>query len=234
MVPRARAGLVDHLRRSPVLGQLSPAGRAALLEGGWPLRVAAGETLFAPGDPCESILVVLRGHVRLARDAPDGQRLVLHVAGPGEILGQMSALEPAGAHSVSAAAEEELELFALPAARFRAALEAEPRAALRLAAALAARVRSLSDELLAMKYRSLSERVLVRLRTLAHGRRELRTTHQALAEAVGATRENVSRVLGALRDAGILRLGRGRIEVLDHDRLAGPAPGRPRISSRRG
>jgi CRP-like cAMP-binding protein len=220
----SRAGLHDHLRRSPVLGQLSAAGRTELLERGWPLRVAAGETLFALGDPCEAILVVLRGRVRLFRDAPDGQLLALHVAGPGEILGQMSALDPGGAHSISAAAEEELELFALPSARFRAVLEAEPRAALRLAAVLAARVRSLSDELLAMKYRSLSERVLARLRALAQGRRELRITHQMLAEAVGATRENVSRVLGALRDAGILRLGRGRIEVLDHERLAGPAP----------
>jgi CRP-like cAMP-binding protein len=214
-----RPGLEEHLRRSPVIGQLSSEGRATLLERGRPRRVAGGSELFGLGERCAEILVILSGRVRLWRDAREGQVLALHGAGPGEILGQMSALDPEGVHSVSATAEEEVELFAISAARFRAGLEAEPRAALRLAAVLADRVRSLSDELLAMKYRPIAGRVLDRLRTLARGRRELRTTHQALAESVGATRENVTRVLGALRDAGVLRLGRGRIEVLDHDRL---------------
>ena len=215
-----RQRLEDQLRRSPVIGQLSAEGRATLLAHGRTRRVTERGELFHAGDPCSEILAILRGRVRLWRDAGDGQVLALHVAGPGEILGQMSALDPAGAHSVSATAEEDVELFALSAARFRAALEAEPRAALRLASALAERVRSLSDELWAMKYRSIAERVLGTLRELAHERRELRTTHQSLAESVGATRENVTRVLGALRAAGILRLGRGRIEVLDHERLA--------------
>ena len=57
---------------------------------------------------------------------------------------------------------------------------------------------------------------------LSRGLREIRTTHQDLAAQVGSNRENVSRVLGLLRDQGLLRLGRGSIEILDHQALAGP------------
>ncbi len=37
---------------------------------------------------------------------------------------------------------------------------------------------------------------------------------------MGSNRENVSRVLGLLRDQGLLRLGRGSIEILDREALA--------------
>jgi CRP-like cAMP-binding protein len=91
--------------------------------------------------------------------------------------------------------------------------------AIRLAAALAARARDLSDELEAMKFASIGERVLRWLQRRAVARRELRVTHQQLADQIGATRENVSRVLGLLQDRGILELGRGRIQILDRARL---------------
>jgi len=40
-------------------------------------------------------------------------------------------------------------------------------------------------------------------------------THQQLADAVGSVREIVTRVLRSFADQGLVRLGRGSIEVLD-------------------
>jgi CRP-like cAMP-binding protein len=204
---------------SPILGILSDAERRALADKGKRASVAKKTDLFHLGDPCHDVLVVLRGEVRLWRATPSGQVLVLRTAPAGEVLGQMSALDE-GKHSVNATADEAVELLRIPAAAFRGALEKNGVAALALARALAERVRELSEELEAMKFSTIGERVLRRLQAKAAGRRELKTTHEKLAQEVGSTRENVSRVLEMLRDAGILALGRGRIEILDHERLA--------------
>ena len=46
-----------------------------------------------------------------------------------------------------------------------------------------------------------------------------RLTQSALAAEVGTTREVVARCLATLRDAGAVRLGRGRIIVLSREKL---------------
>jgi CRP-like cAMP-binding protein len=207
------------LGRSPVLAALGAADRAALVAAGREQRVRGGSELFRAGDPCPAIQVLLSGRVRLWRLTEDGHVLVLRRCGPGEVFGQMAALDDS-CHSVHASADEPCRLLAIPAPRFRALLAERPAIALRLAIELARRVRSLSDELEAMKFASIGERVLRRLGELARDRRELRLTHQALADQVGASRENVSRVLGLLRDQGLIALGRGRIAIVDPDGLA--------------
>jgi len=209
----------DMLARSLVFGLLGRDERADLLHAGHQQRVPAGTDLFHAGDPCDQVQVVLAGGVRLWRMTPDGHLLVLHLCEPGEVLGQMSAVDGTP-HSVSATAAQDCRLLAFEAGAFRRMLEQRPALALRLVAVLASRVRGLSDELEAMKFASIGQRVLGWLQHQGVQRRELRVTHQGIAEQVGATRENVSRVLGLLRDRGILRLGRGRIEILDHDHLA--------------
>jgi CRP/FNR family transcriptional regulator, cyclic AMP receptor protein len=45
-------------------------------------------------------------------------------------------------------------------------------------------------------------------------------THEQLAALVGTSRETATKALGELADHGIIKLGRGRITVLDHLRLA--------------
>src|SRR5688572_10172992 len=137
---------------SSLLGALDPDDWAALAASATRKIAKESQVLFREGDPNEEILLVLRGSVRLWRTTRSGHVLVLHVEGPGAVLGQMSALEAGTEHSVSATAEEETELLRLPVARFRALLERSPRAAMRLATKLASRVRPLSDELELMKF----------------------------------------------------------------------------------
>jgi CRP/FNR family transcriptional regulator, cyclic AMP receptor protein len=210
--------LSSALRRSLIFKTLSESELQLLAASGKSRRLEAGVDLFAQGDPCEVIMVITLGRVRLWQLTSDGHVMVLRICHPGEILGQMSALDDS-AHSVGATTEEEVEIFEIRSHHFRAQLEKEPPRALLLARLLAQRVRELSLELEAMKFSTIGERLLGQLRSLAQGRREVRVTHQMLADRVGATRENVSRVLGLLREQGILELKRGSIQILDHERL---------------
>jgi CRP/FNR family transcriptional regulator len=45
--------------------------------------------------------------------------------------------------------------------------------------------------------------------------RVVELTHQQLADEVGSVREIVTRVLRSLAESGLVRLGRGSIEILD-------------------
>jgi CRP/FNR family transcriptional regulator len=53
----------------------------------------------------------------------------------------------------------------------------------------------------------------------AAGENPIRTTHQEIAAELGSSREVISRLLEDLSRAGLIRTGRGRIEVLDGDSL---------------
>ena len=109
-------------------------------------RFAPDTELFRDGDPCDRVQVILAGRVRLWRLTDDGHVLVLRICAAGEALGQMSALEHEGTHSVNATTQDDCRVLAFPPRAFRELLERRPVLALQLAAALAERVRSLSDE----------------------------------------------------------------------------------------
>ena len=44
---------------------------------------------------------------------------------------------------------------------------------------------------------------------------DLRLSHQAIAEAIGSTRVTITRLLGDLRNSGLVRIERKKITVLD-------------------
>jgi len=49
---------------------------------------------------------------------------------------------------------------------------------------------------------------------------DLRLSHQAIAEAIGSTRVTITRLLGDLRNSGLVEIDRKKITVLDPIALA--------------
>ena len=68
------------------------------------------------------------------------------------------------------------------------------------------------------------------------GRGDVRLTHEQLADLIGTTRETTTKVLGDLRDRGLVSLRRGRVGVIDAAGLRRLADGEglsPSIGGRR-
>ena len=61
--------------------------------------------------------------------------------------------------------------------------------------------------------------LLDRLRADGPDARVVNATHEMLASATGTSREVATRTLGKMQEEGILRTGRGRVEILDMERL---------------
>ena len=56
-------------------------------------RVRRGQTVFRRGDNASSMVVVLRGRVRISSVSAEGKEVTLNVINPGEITGELALLD---------------------------------------------------------------------------------------------------------------------------------------------
>src|SRR2546430_4585339 len=122
------------------LAALDESERADLLERGGRRRYRRGATVFHEGGGSDEIVVVLSGRVKVSTVTADGKEVVLAFRGPGDLLGELSAID-GEARSATVGALEPVEAAVVTANEFRAFLSAHPRVAILLLEMLARRLR---------------------------------------------------------------------------------------------
>jgi len=186
-------------------------------------HLAAGERLFQKADPPDALFAVRRGQIRIETGASDGSRLTLNFLGPGELFGEVAALD-GQSRTADATAGEPTELFVLRRDEFLAHLEREPRVAIKLIQLLCRRISWMSERMEESVLQPLPVRLARRLCALASDfGAEVHISQQQLGVFVGAARESVNRQLQLWRKDGILDLQRGRILLLNMGRLTAVA-----------
>jgi CRP/FNR family transcriptional regulator len=187
-----------------------------------------GDRIFEEGAPAERLFVVMDGRVRLVRVSRGGREQVLHSVGPGATLGEVPLLD-GGGYVATAVAAEPARLLAVPREAILDACRRHPEVALGIIKVLARRVRTFAGLVEQLSLKDLTARTagLLLAESRAAGTTfELRGTRDELAARLGTVRELVSRSLGRLRSAGVIRVSGRRITVLDAARLAALAEGR--------
>lgn len=169
-------------------------------------RLARGEALFQAGDPGLGLVLVRQGALELVRTSPEGRRLVLHRAGPGDTFAEASPFE--SHHHCDAVAAAPSGVVIHPAAELRRAAEADPSLGWRIAAHLAARLvaERARAERLALPH--AADRLLDVLHALPpepDGTRRLGRSWKSLAAELGLSHEATYRALARLERAGLLR-----------------------------
>jgi CRP-like cAMP-binding protein len=186
-------------------------------------KLAAGEVLFLKGDSGDALYGVRRGRLRIETATESGERLTLNVQGPGDMFGEVAFLD-GQPRTAGATAAEPTEVFVLHRTEFLAYLERDPRVAVRLIELLCQRIRWISERMEETALLPLHARLARRLCALALDfGADVHISQEELAVYVGAARESVNRQLQLWRKAGIIALHRGRISLLDVDRLAADA-----------
>ena len=206
---------------------LDPGDLDALTAWGQARRFRRGAMLFHEGEDAEHVLIVRSGRVKVSSFTADGREVVLAVRGPGELLGELSAIdgEP---RSASASALEQVDVLSVPAEDFRAFLEMRPRVTVSLMQMLSRKLRDADRKRIEFGAHDTVGRVCHRLVELAErfgeaSARGLRITlplsQQELAGWTGASREAVSKALHLLRSRGYIETARRGITVLDMSAL---------------
>lgn len=210
----------------PFLDALDERARAGLRDRAVARSWPAGATLFHEGDEADHVLVLTSGLVKAVAVSEDGQTTALALRGPGEVLGELAAVD-GGTRSASVVAIEAVETLSIPVTVFREFLRDQPGAAVALLTGVADRLRDASRRQAEFGTLDATERVARMLAELgdaygepvADGLRIQLVSQDELASLCGASREAVGRALRTLRSGDVVRTGRRTITITDVDRL---------------
>src|SRR2546428_5732131 len=104
---------VTPLHGNKLFSRVPKAELARLTEVTRELRVPPGEFIFKEGDSGDAVYVIKEGFVQISTALEAGERSILSRFGPGEIFGELAALDDA-ARSASASAETDAVLYRIP------------------------------------------------------------------------------------------------------------------------
>ena len=156
-----------------------------------------------------------------------GRQITLQDLGPGEMFGELSAIdgEPRSAHVVATA---DSLVVSLSPEDFNRALYGYPAVTEATLRRLIGMVRMLSERVFEISALPVAQRVQAELLRLALRAGEQvgdgvlirpAPTHGAIASQIGTHREGVTRELNRLKKAGLISAARGRFTVHDLGRL---------------
>jgi CRP-like cAMP-binding protein len=187
----------------------------------------ANVTLFHQGDEAGPVVVLLTGRAKIVSLSSAGREVIVAVRGPGDLLGELSAID-GESRSATVTTLEPVEALLVPGSAFAAFLERCPRVALVILRMVAGRLRYADAQQADFATHDVVGRVAHRLVELSErfgatteGRIEIELplSQEELAAWTGASREAVSKALQLLRSLRIVETGRRRVTVLDLEAL---------------
>ncbi len=199
---------------------------AALRRDGHVRRFRRGQALFTEGDVAERVFLIETGRVLISCTSADGREIVLGLRGPGDIIGELSALD-GEARSATAIVVADVEAVVARGSTLARALE-QIDAAHELIGILADRLRDADRKRLEFATMDTLGRVAERLLELASGFGspgpdglvvELPLSQQQLASWCGASRESTVKALGTLRALNTISTGRQSLVIHDLEAL---------------
>jgi len=203
-----------------LLDSLAGEDRRAVLARCRRQRYARNEVVFREGDVGDAVHLLAKGTVAVRVSTPAGDVVTLEVLPPGEAFGEQALLWDGGQRSATVVALEKVETMRLTRIDFDNLLGEHPATVRLLVAMLDTRLRATSQRLLDALYVAADARVLRQLSHLAdiyadHVSGAIPVTQDDLATMAGTTRQTVNRVLGQAQDEDLIRLARGKVEILD-------------------
>ena len=147
---------VAMLARNELFERLTDDDRLQLAQVVDRVELPAGTTLFNAGEPGESLFVVSAGEVELFIRDTAGQKIVLTVAGEGEIFGELALLDR-GARTATALALVDTELLELDRDDLLLLFGKTPLAAVHLLAAMGHMTRKADDLLKSRVSRNVND-----------------------------------------------------------------------------
>ena len=208
----------DALAGVDMFAGLEPEARQRVVAAAVPRTYRKNTLLFVEGDPGESLIILRRGAVAVFRTAPTGERAVLSVVRPPDVLGEVSLLD-GSARSLSAEAIEDSTALALSRAAFIELVHASPRLLDAVMRSLGGLIRRLTEQNADHVFLDLPGRVAKTLVRLAGESTAPMVTielnQSQLAEMAGGSRQSVNQAIGSFANRGWLRTEGRRIVVTD-------------------
>jgi CRP-like cAMP-binding protein len=182
-------------------------------------RFDAGQTLFLRGDRADGLYVVISGQIKVFKTSPKGREQILMIMREGDPVGEVAVLS-GEAYPASAEALDASEALFVPRQAFLDLVTREPEVAMRLLAALSARLRSFANLIEDLSLREVAERLAAHLLVLAgeggSGQVvDLTVSKTQLSAAVGTVPETLSRAFKQLSLSGAVETRGRKVHIKD-------------------
>ncbi|MDO8978108.1 MAG: Crp/Fnr family transcriptional regulator [Afipia sp.] len=182
-----------------------------------------GATIFAKGDPGQSLFFIISGTVKIGVSSADGRGAIFNMVDAGEMFGEIAVLDGL-ARTADAIANSNCELFVIDRRDFFTLLASQPVLATKLIELLCVRLRWISDHVEQVIFPELSGKLakaLMRLidRPGAASDKKIAITQQEIGEMLGMSRESVNKQLHEWAERKLVHLQRGSITVIDAESL---------------
>jgi CRP-like cAMP-binding protein len=194
-------------------------------------RAPAGHVIIERGDPPEAVFAVATGKLKVVAPRSAGRDATLHILGPGDVFGEV-ALFDADGRTARVTAIEESVLLVVDRRDFMDLLARSSELSARILSLMAARLRHTIAHFEETTSLGVAARLARKLLLLAKdfGVREdrgialtLKLSQSELGDLVDSSRQTVNRELRRWQSEGVLRKEKGRLVVLDMERLRAEA-----------
>ncbi len=189
-------------------------------------RIPSGRDVFLEGDRVDAIALLISGVVRVYKIGENGREITLYRFGNGQsCILTANAILNQKTFPALATVEQDAEAVMVPAETFRdwiARYDLWRDFVFNLLSQRLASVIEIVDE---VAFRRMDSRVASLLVARAQDLNPIHLTHQEIAAELGTSREVISRLLEDFTEQGLIRLGRGQVEVLDESGLRSRAAG---------
>ena len=192
------------------------------------LDYEAQQTVFYEGHVCLGFYLLCAGKVKLTRSSARGQRQILRILGPGELI-EKHAFGERALHEVTCEALEPSQVCVIDKERYLAVIHRNPQLAIKLIQLLSNELKVNMEQLDQFTFQTARARLACLLLELddRFGKKcadqvqvGLTLKREEVAEMAGITVETAIRLLSAFRDEGLLTIDGRAITLLNPDRLA--------------
>jgi CRP-like cAMP-binding protein len=185
--------------------------------------------IFAQGDPCDSVMYIQKGAVRLSVLSHSGKEAIVAMLGPGDFLGE-GALAGQPVRMGTATAVATSTVLVLPKQQMTRLLHEEPGFSDRFIQYMLSRNLRIEEDLVDQLFNSSEKRLARTLLLLARYGKEAtphrvlpKLSQEVLAEMIGTTRSRVNffmnkfRKLGFIEYNGGLKINTSLLSVVLHE-----------------
>jgi CRP/FNR family transcriptional regulator, dissimilatory nitrate respiration regulator len=210
------------LRRAYLFAEMSEPHLHALIDGMVDIHLDPGKTLFRQGQAAERFYFLREGLIKLFRLSPDGDEKIIEIMRPGETFAEaVMFMGTQGRYPVNAEAINESRVYAFEQKIFLNLLRESNEATFGLLGSMSRRLHMLVNQIESLTLQNATYRLVAYL--LEQIPRDVKTSPEVqlitpkgvIASRLAIQPETLSRILGKLRQGGLIEVHGNHITIRD-------------------
>ena len=209
---------MDFSNYFPVWNKLTKQQQDKMMEVSHPMKVKAGTVVHNGSMDCLGLLLIRSGQLRVYTLSGEGREITLYRLFEMDIcLFSASCVMPSVQFEVIVEAEKDCDLWVIPSCLFKNFMEESAPVANYANQLISSRFSEVMWLMEQIMWRSFDKRLAAFLleESALEDTRELKITHEKIANHMGTAREVVTRMLRYFQNEGLVKLTRGTVELVD-------------------